>query len=134
MDMVTHDLLQRKVKVTRMNDQQKRSKLELMLREEEEWEQLVMYRRDTRFAGVSGEYNHKLLLDRTILDMLHCPMRMHEKVLNLLYNEILNGKTKHEVNRARNSKVYLPPLGVLAVGERIAKEFTSEKGELQIYF
>ena len=133
MDMVKHDLLQRKVKVTRMTDQQKRKRLELMLREEEEWEQLVMYRRETRFAGFEGHYNHKLELHRTILDMLHCPMRMHEKVLNLLYNEILNGKTKHEVNRPRNSKMYLPPLGVLAVGERIAKEFTNEKGELQIY-
>jgi hypothetical protein len=61
--------------------------------------------------------------------MLHCPMRMHEKVINLLYNDILNGKTKHEVNRACNSKVYLPPLGVVAVGERFAKEFTNEKGE-----
>ena len=88
---------------------------------------------ETRFAGFEGHYNHKLELHRTILDMLHCPMRMHEKVLNLLYNEILNGKTKHEVNRPRNSKIYLPPLGVLAVGERIAKEFTNEKGELQIY-
>ena len=47
MDMVKHDLLQRKVKVTRMTDQQKRKRLELMLREEEEWEQLVMYRRNS---------------------------------------------------------------------------------------
>jgi hypothetical protein len=72
MDMVKHDLLQRKAKVSRMNDVQKRKTMELMLREEEEWEQLVMYRRDTRFAGVEGEYSHKLQLDRTILD---CTMR-----------------------------------------------------------
>jgi hypothetical protein len=94
MDMVKCDLLQRKEKITRMSDQQLRKKLELMLREEEEWESMVMYRRDTRFAVVEGEYNHKLQLDRTILDMLHAPMRMHEKVLNLLYAEILNGKTR----------------------------------------
>ncbi len=104
MEMVKQDLLKRKEKVTRMSDQRLRNKLELMLREEEEWQELAMYRRDTRFVGAEGEYNHKLQLDRTILDMLHCPMRMHEKVLNLLYNEILNGKTKHEVNRSRNSR------------------------------
>jgi hypothetical protein len=133
MDMVKCDLLQRKEKITRKSDQQLRQKLELMLREEEEWESMVMYRRDTRFAGVEGEYNHKLQLDRTILDMLHAPMRMHEKVLNLLYAEVLNGKTKHEVNNSRSSKVYIPPMGLLGVGERIAKEFINVKGELQIF-
>ena len=133
MDMVKCDLLQRKEKITRKSDQQLRQKLELMLREEEEWESMVMYRRDTRFAVVEGEYNHKLQLDRTILDMLHAPMRMHEKVLNLLYAEVLNGKTKHEVNNSRSSYVYIPPLGLLGVGERIAKEFINDKGELQIF-
>jgi hypothetical protein len=29
--------------------------------------------------------------------------------------------------------VYIPPLGVVGVGERIAKEFTNEKGELRTY-
>ncbi len=131
--MVKQDLLKRKETVTRMSDQRLRNKLELMLREEEKWQRLVMYRRDTRFVGAEREYNHKLQLDRTILNMLHCSMGMHKKVLNLLYNAILNGKTKHEVNRSRNSKVYIPPLGVLSVGERIAKEFTNEKDELQTY-
>ena len=73
MDMVKSDLLQRKEKITRMSDQQLQNKLEKMLREEEEWESMVMYRRDTRFADAKGEYNHKLQLDRTILDMLHAP-------------------------------------------------------------
>jgi hypothetical protein len=133
MDMVKCDLLQRKEKITRMSDAQLRTKLELILREEEEWESMVMYRRDKRFVDVDGEYNHKLQLDRTILDMLHAPMRMHEKVLNLLYAEVLNGKTKHEVNNSRRSKVYIPPMGVLGVGERIAKEFLTDKGELQLF-
>ena len=133
MDMVKCDLLQRKEQITRMSDQQLRNKLEKMLREEEEWESMVMYRRDTRFADAKGEYNHKLQLDRTILDMLHAPKRMHEKILNLLYAEVLNGKTKHEVNNSRSCKVYIPPLGLLGVGERIAKEFIDVKGELQIF-
>lgn len=133
MEMVKFDLEERKVAVKRKGDEQLRRKLELMLREEEEWHQLVMYRRDNRFARVDGEYDHKLQLDRTILDMLHCPMRMHEKVLNLLYSEILNGKTKHEVNRSRNSKGYLPPLGLAAVGEHVAKEFQNAKGQVQLF-
>jgi hypothetical protein len=53
---------------------------------------MEMYRRDTRFEGVEGVYNRKLELNRTILDMLHAPMRMHEKVLNLLYAELLKSK------------------------------------------
>ena len=52
MEMVKCDLLERKEKITRMSDTQLRTKLELMLREEEEWESMVMYRRDTRFVGV----------------------------------------------------------------------------------
>ena len=86
MEMVQHDLLQRKVNVRRMGDIQKRSTLELVLREEEEYQHLIMYRRDQRFRNPNDDFNHKLQLDRTILDMLHCPMRMHEKILNLLYN------------------------------------------------
>ncbi len=69
--------------------------------EEEEWQQMVMYRRDTRFAIDASTGDFKLQLDRTVIDMLHCPMRANEKVLNLLYEEILNGKTKNEVNGPR---------------------------------
>jgi hypothetical protein len=60
-------------------------------------------------------------------------MRMHEKILNLLYVEILNGKTKNEVNATRPSKIYLPPLGVSAVGERIGKEFENDDGEVEFF-
>jgi hypothetical protein len=70
MEMVKFDLEERKVAVKRKGDEQLRRKLELMLREEEEWHQLVMYRRDNRFARVDGEYDHKLQLDRTILDIV----------------------------------------------------------------
>ncbi len=79
MDMVKCDMLQQKEKITRMSDRQLRTKLKLMLREEEEWESMVMYRRDTRLEGVEREYNRKLQLDRTTLDMLYAPVRMHER-------------------------------------------------------
>jgi hypothetical protein len=124
--MIKRDLVDRKVNLRRVTEQQMRNALEKILREEEEYEHLIMYRRDKRFYNTGTEYNHKFSLDRTILDMLHCPMRMHEKNLNLLYVEISNGKTKNEVNATRHPKVYLPPLGVSAVGERIGKEFENK--------
>ena len=133
MDMVKHDLVQRKVNVRKMGDLQMRNTLEAILREEEEYGYLTMYRRDKRFCDVDGYSSHKLKMDRTIIDMLHCPMRMHEKVLNLLYTEILNGKTKNEVNATRHSKVYLPPLGVAAIGERIGKDFENDDGEVELF-
>ena len=131
--MIKRDLVDRKVSLRRMTEQQMRNALEKILREEEEFEHLIMYRWDKRFYNTGLEYNHKLRLDRTILDMLHCPMRMHEKILNLLYVEILNGKAKNEVNATRPSKIYLPPLGVSAVGERIGKEFENDDGEVELF-
>ena len=86
---------------TGLSHLQQRRKLELVLREEEEWQQMVMYRRDTRFAVDIETGDVKLQLDRTVIDMLHLPMRTNEKVLNLLYEEILNGKTKNEANGPR---------------------------------
>ena len=132
-EMIKCDLVERKVNFRRMTNEQMRNTLEKILREEEEYEHLIMYRRDKRFYDTDTEYNHKLQLDRTILDMLHCPMRMHEKILNLLYGYILNGKTKNEVNATRQLKVYVPPLGVSAVGERIGKEFENDDGEVELF-
>ena len=66
---------------TGLSHLQQRRNLELVLREEEEWQQMVMYRRDTRFAADIETGDVKLQLDRTVIDMLHLPMRTHEKVL-----------------------------------------------------
>ncbi len=95
-----------------------RLKLELILREEEELQSLNMYRRDKRLRGNTYKRKRKLGLDRIILDMLHCPMRMHEKVLTILYEEILNGKTKNEVNgREGSSKRKKKVVGEDAIGQ-----------------
>jgi hypothetical protein len=53
------------------------------LKEEEEYERLIMYARNVRFEGDVGrpKWEHA----RIIVCMLHCLMRMHEKVLFLLY-------------------------------------------------
>ena len=118
-----------------MSEQKQRDTMEQILREEEEWQQLVMYRRDFRFHVKPGDSKaYKFQLDRTIIDMLHCPMRMHEKVLTLLYTEVLNGKTKKEVNVGRRSKQYIPPaLGLGAVGSAVAKEFQADDGAIHVY-
>ncbi len=50
---------------------------------EEEYERLRMYARDTRFDSAITPTKHEL--GRVIMDMLHCPMRMNEKVLFMLY-------------------------------------------------
>ncbi len=50
---------------------------------EEEYERLSLYLRDLRFVNDVGKT--KWELGRVIIDMLHCPMRMNEKVLHMLY-------------------------------------------------
>ena len=65
-----------------------RSLLVERLKLEEELERLTMYARDTRFD--SDVVATKLEFGRVILDMLHCPMRMNEKVLFMLYFAAMN--------------------------------------------
>ena len=101
----------------------------MVLREEEEWAEMVMYRRDTRFSTNEFGEDMKLHLDRTVVDMLHCPMRTHEKVLNLLYDEILNSKTKNEANgKRRVVKRKKQVVGDVAVGQHVARLHLNEQG------
>ncbi len=61
-------------------------------------------------------------------------MRTNEKVLNLLYDEILNGKTKNEVNGPqRGVKRKKQVLGDAAVGQQVAKMFVNEHGLPDLY-
>ena len=57
--------------------------LKLRLIDEEELERLTMYARDPRF--MEDVNRPKWEPSRILIDMLHCLMRMHEKVLFLLY-------------------------------------------------
>jgi hypothetical protein len=68
--------------------QQLRRLLVERLQLEEEYERLTMYLRDNRFDP--NVMKTKWEPGRVILDMLHCPMRMNEKVLFLLYNAAMN--------------------------------------------
>lgn len=134
--IVNEDLNERNVDCRGFSDLEKRHRLEMILREEEEWQQMVMYRRDTRFSTDASTTNMTLRLDRTVVDMLHCPMRTNEKVLNLLYDEILNGKTKNEVNgrrRGSTKRKKKQVVGDVAVGQPVAKMFVNEHGLPDLY-
>ncbi len=93
-----------------------------------------MYRRDTRFTCDESQEDMKLQLDRTVVDMLHCLMRTSEKVLNLLYEEILNGKTKNELNGPRRgAKKKKQVEWDAAVGQHVAKLFVNDHGLLDLF-
>ncbi len=70
--------------------------------EEEEYLKLQMYLRDDRFTALEGNTDHRSQLHKTILDMLHCPMRTNEKVLTLLYEQVLQGSHKGQASQVLN--------------------------------
>jgi hypothetical protein len=86
-----------------MTESMQREALELLLREEEEYLKLQMYVADNRFRDLLHEPGHRSELHKTIIDMLHCPMRTNEKVLNLLYAEITEGAHKAETKESLES-------------------------------
>ncbi len=57
------------------------------LQEEEELERLTLYAQDKRFTSDLSKTKHEL--GRVVVYMLHCPMRMNEKVLFLLYYAVM---------------------------------------------
>ena len=86
-----------------MTESMQREALEFLLREEEEYLKLQMYVDDERFRNLLNEPGHRSELHKTIIDMLHCPMRTNEKVLNLLYEEITQGSHNAETKEALDS-------------------------------
>ncbi len=57
------------------------------LQEEEELERLSLYAQDKCFTSDLSKTKHEL--GRVVVDMLHCPMRMNEKILFLLYYAVM---------------------------------------------
>ena len=100
--LVIEDLRLRGIEQDGMSEIVLRSTLELLLREEEEYLKLQMYVSDLRFKALIDEEGHRSELHKTILDMLHCPMRTNEKVLNLLYEEVMEGAHKAEARETLN--------------------------------
>jgi hypothetical protein len=103
MAVVAEDLRLRKVRHATMTDTEKRRTLELLLREEEELMRLQMYFRDEHFFQAlenDSDYHNKL--NKTLLDVLHMPMRTNEKVLTLLYEEVMQGAHKAQASSVLN--------------------------------
>ncbi len=94
LSVVEDDLRLRDVSHAHMTMQDKRHTLELLLREEEKILKLQMYVRDDRFLELENDASLCGQLHKIVLDMLHCPMRTNEKVLTLLYEEVLQGAHK----------------------------------------
>ena len=87
-----------------MKDGENRHTLEMQLREEEEYLKLQMYLRDERFAHslkTDPQFHNKFY--KTIIDVLHMPMRTNEKVLTLLYEEVTQGAHKAQVTSVLNN-------------------------------
>ena len=101
--LVREDLLLRGVVSAGLTETEQRQALESLLREEEEYLKLDMYVRDHRFTDLLQESGHRTELHKTIIDMLHCPMRTNEKVLNLLYEEVTQGAHKAETKNTLDS-------------------------------
>ena len=96
LSLVREDLRLRGVVAVGSTEIDERQALESLLREEEEYLKLDMYVRDHRFTDLLHDSGHRTELHKTIIDMLHCPMRTNEKVLNLLYEEVTQGSHKAE--------------------------------------
>jgi hypothetical protein len=79
------------------------------LKDEEEFERLTMYARDVRFDANAGK--PKWEIGRLVLDMLHCPMRMNEKVLYMFYFAA--------VNRCGTKRLWGPLLDELSAKVRL---------------
>ncbi len=99
MALVKEDLRLRDINHGRMNDHGKRRTLELLLREEEEYLKVQMYLRDDRFSKLAEEPNHNSsVLHKTVLDVLHMPMRTNENVLTMLYEVVTQGAHKAQAS------------------------------------
>ena len=103
MAVVTEDLRLRHVRHVGMTDSAKRHALEMLLREEEEYLKLLIYMRDDRFTlALENDPEHRNKLYKTVLDVLHMPMRTNEKVLTLLYEEVTQGAHKAQATSVLN--------------------------------
>ena len=84
--VVLASLSGRKIKVparaTGSNSRRFRLQLKSILQLEQEYTRMTMHIRDTRFGASAG-----IPLERLILCVLHCPMRTHEKVLTMLFQQ-----------------------------------------------
>ena len=78
-----------------LDEQSLRLKMQGILQLELEYTKMTMYLRDDRFTPEDGSAGLGIPLDRLLICILHCPMRTHEKIINMLmesacHNRVLN--------------------------------------------
>ena len=71
--MVLQDMKERNLEHQGLREAELRHRLEMVLREEAEWAEMVMYRRDTRFSTNDLGEDMKLHLDRTVVECYIAP-------------------------------------------------------------
>ena len=91
-DIVRADLEERKLYKVNMDEGEQRRVLEQRLRLEDEKTQMKVLMRDKRFEDKNGNISDDV--ERVLIDTLHAPMRMNEKVLHILFSVAHNNKTK----------------------------------------
>jgi hypothetical protein len=105
-NVVTASLRTRKVPVYgRFSNQQLRVQLRAVLQLEQEYTRMTLHMKDDRF-GPEHASAKAISVSRLILCTLHLPMRTHEKVLTLLFQEACQN---------RSSKICQEILGEMAV-------------------
>jgi hypothetical protein len=115
LSLVTEDLQLRGVEHTGMTANEERHALEMLLREEEEYLKLQMYVRDHRFRNLLNDTGHRSELHKTQAIAPNCPMRTNEKVLTLLYEEVMNGAHKAQTKEPLEQMTeVIPRLGDLS--------------------
>ena len=90
-DIVREDLKERGLYTRDMNEAEQRKVMEATFRLEDEAKRMKALRRDKRFEEEGGMSTD---IERVIIDALHAPMRMNEKVLYLLYSKAMDNRTK----------------------------------------
>jgi hypothetical protein len=71
--------------------------MEARLRLEDEKKQMKVLMRDKRFDNLTGKVSDEIgRVIIVIIDTLHAPMRMNEKVLYIIYSAACNNKTKKQ--------------------------------------
>jgi hypothetical protein len=97
--VVLASLATRKIKVparaTGANSHGLRLKLRSILQLEEEYTRMTVHMRDTRFSD-SHPSSLSIPLERLILCVLHLPMRTHEKVLTMLFQQACQNRTSNK--------------------------------------
>jgi hypothetical protein len=78
LDIVREDLKERGLHARNVNEAEQRKVMEATLRLEDEAKRMKALRRDKRFEEGRGMSTD---VERVIIDALHAPMRMNEKVL-----------------------------------------------------